>query len=149
MLLPRGREPVARYLQVEWRTNLGVEITWETMESRAFTDKLDRDPPHMVYWGWRADYPDPDGFLRSFYARRYTHWRDETYERLVEEARRVLDQGERMKLYGQADKILVEAAVIVPIIYSRLHQLVKPWVKRFPISAFRHWHWKDVIIEPH
>ncbi|MFQ5596349.1 MAG: hypothetical protein ACE5HA_19570, partial [Anaerolineae bacterium] len=74
---------------------------------------------------------------------------NEKYSRLVEQARRITDQGERMKLYGQADRILVEEVPIVPFAYSRCHQLVKPWVRKYPVSAIRTWFWKDVIMEPH
>ena len=59
------------------------------------------------------------------------------------------DQGKRMKLYGQADRILVEEAAIVPLTYERLHLLVKLWVRRYPTSPIKYWFWKDVIIEPH
>ena len=82
--------------------------------------------------------------------RRYeTGWRNETYDRLVEEARRLTDQGERMKLYGQADRILIEEAPIMPFTYGRSGYLLKPWVRRFPTSPMKVWFWKDIIIEPH
>jgi len=60
-----------------------------------------------------------------------------------------MDQGERMRMYQQADRILVEEAPILPLLYERFHLLVKPWVKRFPTSPMKVWFWKDVIIEPH
>ena len=78
-----------------------------------------------------------------------TGWQNESYSRLMEKARRVMDQEERMELYGQAETILVEASPIMPLYYMRQHLLVKPWVSKFPISAINHWFWKDIIIEPH
>jgi ABC-type oligopeptide transport system substrate-binding subunit len=54
-----------------------------------------------------------------------------------------MDQGQRMELYRRADRILIDEAVIAPLLYGRFHFLVKPWVKRYPGP------WKDVIIEPH
>jgi ABC-type oligopeptide transport system substrate-binding subunit len=55
-----------------------------------------------------------------------------------------------MKLYGRADRILIEEAVIMPLFYGRRHRLVKPWVTRYPIGLLRGIdRWKDVIIEPH
>jgi ABC-type oligopeptide transport system substrate-binding subunit len=56
---------------------------------------------------------------------------------------------ERLKLHRQADKVLVEEAVIIPLTYHRQHMLVKPWVTKFPTSVIKIWYWKDVIIEPH
>jgi ABC-type transport system substrate-binding protein len=60
-----------------------------------------------------------------------------------------MDQGKRMRMYQQADRILVEEAPILPLFYSRVRLLVKPWVKRFPVSPLKWWFWKDTIIEPH
>ena len=37
----------------------------------------------------------------------------------------------------------------MPLTYGRLHLLVKPWVKKFPLSAVKAWFWKDVVVEPH
>jgi len=96
-----------------------------------------------------ASYPDPDEFLRVCGTRRYIRWRNETYDKLVEEARRMTDQEERMRLYQQADRILVEEAAIIPLLYRRLHLLVKPWVSKYPTSGISVWFWKDVIIESH
>jgi ABC-type transport system substrate-binding protein len=94
-----------------------------------------------------AGYPDPDSFLRV--GRQDTGWQNKSYEELVERARRVIDQAERMRLYGQADRILIDEASIMPLLYARSHLLLKPWVKRFPTSAIKLWFWKDVILEPH
>jgi oligopeptide transport system substrate-binding protein len=148
-LVPYGRESLSEYLQAQWREDLGVETTWEAMEWAKYLDGLEREPPHIFLCGWLADYPDPDSFLRANPVRRWTRWQNGAYDRLVEEARQVTDQGKRMKLYGQADRILVEEAAIVPLTYERLHLLVQPWVRRYPTSAIKYWFWKDVIIEPH
>ena len=107
------------------------------------------DQLFMFIWGRVADYPDPDNFLNVGFPRERTGWRNEAYDRLVEKARRIIDQAERMKLYGQADRILIEKAVIMPIVYERWLLVVKPWVRKHPTSAIRTWFWKDVIIEPH
>lgn len=139
----------SEYLQAKWRENLGAEIAWEAMEWGMFLDRLDREPPHMFALAWGADYPDPDYFLSVDFLRERTGWRNEAYDRLMEQAKRITDQEERMKLYGQADRILVEDAAIIPLTYDRSHLLVKPWVRKFPMSAIKAWFWKDVIIEPH
>jgi len=144
-----GTEPAVEYLQAQWRESLGVEIPWESMEWSLFLDRLDREPPHTWLTGWAADYPDPDNFLRASHIRRHTQWQNEAYDGLVEEARGVPDQGKRMKLYQEADRILIEEAAIMPGFYNRLHLLVKPWVTKHPMSTIKPWFWKDVIIEPH
>jgi len=44
---------------------------------------------------------------------------------------------------------LMQEAVLMPFKYNQWHFLIKPWVKRYPISALSESYWKDVIIEPH
>jgi ABC-type oligopeptide transport system substrate-binding subunit/DNA-binding SARP family transcriptional activator len=140
--------PIIECLQAQWLENLGIEITWKQIET-GFLDRLSRGTPHMWRRWWAADYPDPDNFLRSHTWRVYTRWQNRAYDELVENARRVMDQGERMRMYQQADRILVEEAPILPLLYDRCHLLVKPWVTKFPTSPIKWNFWKEVIIEPH
>jgi ABC-type oligopeptide transport system substrate-binding subunit len=145
----RDRQPLSSSLQAQWRENLGVEIRWELLEYGAYYDRLDIDPPPIFLSGWLADYPDPDDFLRASPHRYHTRLQDEIYTGLVRQARRVTDQAIRMELYRQADEILVEQAVIIPLTYGRLHLLVKPWVRKLPMSPVKAWFWNDIILDPH
>ena len=92
----------------------------------------------------------PDSFLRVGVGtvRRSTSWQNEPFDGLVEQARRVTDQKERMALYNRADKLLMEEAPIMPLFYWRQHYLLKPWVS-LSISALGKWLMKDGILEPH
>jgi ABC-type oligopeptide transport system substrate-binding subunit len=136
-------------LRQGWQEELGVEVRLKEVEWDVFADRLDREPPHLYGWGWVADYPDPDSFLRVGLAMMQRWWRNPAYEGLVEKARRLTDQRQRMSLYSQADRILAEEASLVPIFYNRNTLLIKAWVRRFPMSARGGWFWKDVVIEPH
>jgi len=142
-------ETRCEYLQAQWEENLGIEVRYETVKSVTFRYRLNHEPPDMYVWNWGADFPDPDNFLRANPFRRSTRWRNEAYERLLVQARRMMDQEERVNLYRQADRILVEEAPVIPLSYDRSHLLVKPWVSRYPTSGIRWWFWKDVVIEPH
>lgn len=147
----RGWEPSAEYLAAQWCENLGVEITWATMHYLDHVDRLEQDFPHLYLRGWLADYPDPDNFLRLAVSgiRGYTGWHNQTYDRLVGEAKRVMDQEGRMKLYRRADELLVEEAAIMPLLYGRANLLVKPWVRNYLVPPIGAAPWKHVIIEPH
>jgi ABC-type oligopeptide transport system substrate-binding subunit len=140
---------IDEYLRAQWLENLGLDVSWRAMEVGEFINRLDREPPHLLLFAWGADYPDPDNFLRVCPARGRARWSNTAYEGLVEEAWHITDQEKRLTMYQQADRILVEEAAIVPILYQRLHLLVKPWVTKYPTSAIRAQYWKDVIVEPH
>jgi ABC-type oligopeptide transport system substrate-binding subunit len=138
-------------LQAQWSENLGVKIKWETVAWRASFARLREHVPHLSILLWRADYPDPDDFLRARIGdiQQLSGWRNEGYDSRVKQAQRSLDQGERIKLYGEAEQILAEEAPIMPILYRSTRVLVKPWVTSFPATGLREWFFKDVVIKPH
>jgi oligopeptide transport system substrate-binding protein len=142
--------PLHQYLEIQWREILGVEMAWRVMEYGRYIEKLEREPPSMFFTACEADYPDPDSILRVKFPKRWIRWQNKAYTELVEEARRVTDQVARLRLYQQADRILVEEAAIMPLTYGRWYLLVKPWVRNLIVTApIKAWFWKDVIIEPH
>jgi ABC-type oligopeptide transport system substrate-binding subunit/class 3 adenylate cyclase len=141
--------PYVEFLRSEWQDILGIEIPWKIIELGEFIDRMAREPLQIFGAHWQADYPDPDNFLRTCITEisRLSH--NDFYMKLIETARSTPDQGERMMLYRQADKMLIEEAIVVPLSYVPNHILVKPWVKKFPISPLSGLYGKDVILEPH
>ena len=142
-LVPAGATVYFEPLRAQWREVLGADVVWQAESWTTFEKRMAQDPPHLCGSGWAADYPDPDSFLRASGIQRNTRWRNERYDELVARAGRVIDQGERMRLYGQAEQILVDEVPIMPLMYTRKHRLVKPWIQTYPMS------WQDVVIEPH
>jgi ABC-type transport system substrate-binding protein len=145
-IMDAGHVPYAEYLRTQWRHNLHVDMSWQIGEWADFLSP--GEIPQVGFGGCTFDYPDPASFLTTGFLSE-TGWRNKTFDSLVERARREMDPVQRMKLYRQADKILVEEAVILPIIYGQVNMLVKPWVKRLSATPFGWWLWKNVIIEPH
>jgi len=148
-LMHRGTGSLADYLQAQWRTVLGITISRQTVTWETYLERLFAQPPQMFFWGCLADYPDPDYFLRLGDHRRLTRWQSRSYDDLVEQARRVMNQAERMKMYREADMMLIERAPLIPLVYSRRDVLLKPWVQAYPTSAFKWWFWKDVVMARH
>jgi ABC-type oligopeptide transport system substrate-binding subunit len=151
-------QTICDHLQQQWQETLGVTIAWREVLERVdwqlivrtlYETPREHAGAYVYIGGWAADYPDPDSFLRVGLAERWTGWRHDGYALLVEQARRSADQRARMEMYRQADRIVIEEALIMPLTYARTHRLLKPWVKKYPTSPIRDWFWKDVIIEPH
>jgi oligopeptide transport system substrate-binding protein len=144
-------EPLAGYLQEQWQKNLGIyrfkkkSVSWGTVRERA-----QQEQPALLLCGWVADYPDPDTFLRVCLRQlSLPGWRNESYDQLIEQAMHMTDQPKRLELYRQADKILIDEAVLMPLTYGHWQMLVKPWVKQHAHTPHRNVFWKDVIIEAH
>jgi ABC-type oligopeptide transport system substrate-binding subunit len=142
-------ESVGEYLQAQWRENLGIEIQWEAMEWSLFRNRLDGKWPHILLEEYEVACPDPDWVLKAGMIRRCSRLNPDAYDTPMKEAVHIADPEERMRLYGQVDRALMEEAAILPLTYDRVHLLVKPWVTKYPIAPRWIQFWKDVIIEPH
>ena len=137
---------VGQFIKEQWEKNLSIRLLGQARPLNQFHAG---ESPHLFNYAWKADYPDPANFLQSSQPLFQTHWRHEEYEVLIESARRCLDQEQRMEIYAQAERILVNAAPLIPLFYLRTHLLVKPWVRNLPVSGGDEFAWKDVILEPH
>jgi ABC-type oligopeptide transport system substrate-binding subunit/class 3 adenylate cyclase/tetratricopeptide (TPR) repeat protein len=131
------------YISQVWRDQLGINISPMYIPFSEWMDLLERpDRPAIIMKGWAADFPDPDNFLRTG-----LHEILRTNRRVLEkiEAARILtDQGERLTLYQEADKILIEEALIVPLAYNLGHFFISPRVRKFPLTQ----RWRDIIVDP-
>ena len=149
-ILPRGALiPYSDSLRKQWMETLGVDIRWQAVELASFSNRVKGQLPGMFLMGWMPDCPDPGSLLRANRIQQYTHWRSERFANLVEKAGQTTNQADRMNLYREADRLLIEEASMVPLTYGRSLQLVKPWVKNYSTSPITRWLWKDFIIEPH
>jgi ABC-type transport system substrate-binding protein/class 3 adenylate cyclase len=82
--------------------------------------------------GWTADFPDPEGFFLGLFS--HGRWpivyRDDELLELLTRARAAKEQGERMRLYHEIDHTWVrDQAAIVPLTYSRMLLLRRPWIE--------------------
>lgn len=135
------------FLRQSWQENLGIDIAPLVLDFEGFAEALYNSQPVMYIRAWRADYPDPDNFLRVGLSLVRSWWQNETFERLIMQASQLTDQRARMQLYQQADRILVQAAAILPLVYLRYPFLQKPWLT-VPLRD-RSNPSKDIIIRPH
>jgi ABC-type oligopeptide transport system substrate-binding subunit/DNA-binding SARP family transcriptional activator len=134
-----------QFLQAAWQDVLGITVQVDVVPWREFLQRL-HQPYHLVNLGWRADYPDPDNFLRVGRNRAWSKWQHAGYERLIQEARGLTDLEARMAHYHRAQEILAAALPILPLIYEQEHLLIQPWVQRYPMSGIQPAHWADVVL---
>lgn len=137
------------YLADQWRENLKLSIPTSNLGWGEFSARMEESSPHIFLGIWVNDYPDPDDFLRASPPMRWTRWQEGGYQRSVNEARQIMDQGKRLEIYHQVDRQLIEAAVLMPFKYLRSHYLIQPWLRMFPTSPTEWWYCKDVIIDEH
>jgi oligopeptide transport system substrate-binding protein len=139
-------EHYAEYLEAQWLHNLELDLAWNLVDWSTYAAA--RKLSHACFAGWGAAYPDPHSMLGRPRLRDQGGWRHEGYDKLLEEAKRTTEQEERIKLYRQADRILIEEAAVIPLTYGRAHMLIKPWVRKHLLTMTM-FYWKDLIIDPH
>ena len=132
-------------LLAQWEA-IGARITMTRWPTPLDIDSL--VDHHIWINGWAADYPDPDGFFRGFLTEGpWPFYTDDEIKELLEEARSLRNQAERLRLYHEVDRLWVrEHAAILPLMYSRTMLLRRPWVEGFPANPLMKAHLDQVVI---
>ena len=134
-----GGEPPehVRFMIEAWRGVLGVDVRVELFESDVYTYGLERVVRNLWHGGWVADYPDPENFLdlllhsRTFESR----YVNELFDSLTERARTERDRETRLRLYAEAEQLMIDEAGIFPLFHVKDYVLVRPRVEGFRMNA--------------
>ncbi|HEX2111798.1 MAG TPA: ABC transporter substrate-binding protein [Gaiellaceae bacterium] len=118
---------VPEQLVEQWR-ELGARVTVNAEPIHLWASDMTEE--QLWVSGWTADYPDPNGFFRGlFEATGWPFYTDDDIMELLTRARSLRDQGERMRLYHEVDRLWVaEHAAILPLFYGRTMLVRRPWV---------------------
>ena len=132
-----GHQKVAEAIQEMWNENLGVNITLKNQEWAVFQDTRTQGNFEIAREGWIGDYSDPLTFLGMFKEEsdyNHTQWYSEKYDELIESSKVATGQ-ERFEMLFEADKILMDAAVVMPIYYYTDQQMISNDVSNWYING--------------
>ena len=112
---------VAQDIQAQLKENLGINVKINVMESGAFLDtaKTGALPLHLL--GWGADYPDQTNFLDYHFGKTASQQFGAGFEdiqALLDKAAKLSDQGERNKLYAEANALIKQHVPMVPVAHG-------------------------------
>ncbi len=118
---------------------LGVKVEVHfASEWTAYDDMLRQGQLTMFRLAWYADIPDPDNFfsplLYSASPRNVTFYQSAQVDRLLEQARAELDYAQRIKLYRQAERIVMEDAPWITQHNHIFEYLYQPYVQGVEVS---------------
>ena len=123
---------VAEALQEMWRKNLGVQVTLSNQEWKVYWDTLDKHNYQLARESWSGDYPDPMTFLDLFVSggsNNSPDYRNTNYDQLIQQAQNAVDPTKRMQALHQAEKILIEDAVVAPVFFQTNPVMMRATVK--------------------
>ena len=106
----------------------------------------------MFYIGWIADYPHPQNFLEVlFHSDADNNYGEYSYpevDALLERAGVEPDYDQSLRLYRQAEQLLVEDAACLPMYFGENYILIKPYVKGYNLNPQGYAMLNSVSIEP-
>lgn len=99
---------------------LGIELTIKTTPSYMYYATIASSDADIVATSWIGDFADPLAFLELFHGGSTMNdsgWKDEIFDGLLEKAATASDT-ERMNLLGQAENILLDSGMVLPLYRS-------------------------------
>ena len=121
-----------------WRKALDVDVRVILLDPINFTEAARDNPAHMTYTGWCADYPDPQNFTEPLF-KTGAEFNDAGYtnpevDALIDQAGVEEDPVQRLALYQEIERLLLEDVALIPLTHNITDVLVKPRVKGFVLS---------------
>ncbi|MEG0805122.1 MAG: peptide ABC transporter substrate-binding protein [Lachnospiraceae bacterium] len=138
------------YLQQVYKEELGVDLKIEFSEWGIFYENVQNGNYQMAYMSWGAYYNDPYDVLSVFYSKwdqAETGWANKEYDALVDKGSTEMDPEARLQDYIAAEKLLMDDAVICPIITAQDHLFYKNYVYGYSSLGFSNNGFKDMYTQ--
>lgn len=132
--LPFDRRPVLQLFTSKDYSDFGLFILrqWEALGIRASielaepatTREMMRNGTALFFRGsWMADYPEAENYLTVFYGKNdappiYTRFKNNTYDKLYDQALAEKNEQLRFKLYHEMEQIIVDEAPVIFLFYD-------------------------------
>jgi len=136
-------QPVAEALQQMWRSQLGINVALVQQEMKTAISARRSRSYDILAGFWNGDYLDPATFLDVFLTdggNNQTDWSSPSYDRLIAESTRTVDQTARYALLRRAEAILLAEAPVIPLYHVPM--------RRFHAASVRGWHENLLDLHP-
>lgn len=139
---------IAEAIQEMWKQNLGISVTLTNQENKVFLESRTQGEFQIARASWTGDYADPMTFMDVFKdPGNDAKYNNPAYNRLVDQAQSTTDQKVRMAAMHEAEKMLFDDAVIIPIYFTTQPFVAKPYVKGYFWSVLGLADFKTAYIE--
>lgn len=117
---------------------LGIDVEVVNQDQTLFMDKLTAKPTELPfgYVSYGMDYLDPSNMLGVWLTSGRHSWANADFDAMVKEAAAFLGTPEeRIALFKEAERILIEDVPGVFVYHETPVQLIKPWLKGDALAA--------------
>lgn len=135
----------------QWQEVFDVEVVPELIEPTQYLNEtFAGNIGHFFDFGWCADYADPENFLDIlFYTDAQTNlggFRSADFDTLLDRARVEPNVAERLRLYGEAETLLLEEAPVVLVAHGISAELVSPRLQNYALTPLSVPQWHRVTL---
>ncbi len=139
------------YFADQFNKVLGMEVNVKVVERATYIKQLNAGEVAFFPWGWTADYPDALYFLSQLWDSRSPYdrvrWKNEDYNKLIDQAQGEPNAEARYKIYAQAEKIILDDVGMAPLYVRTQIWLKQPNVKNVYLTPFRMLPYAKVEVE--
>ena len=123
---------IAEAIQAMWQKNLHISVTIQNQEAKVLQNTMRELDYQIGRYAWFGDYLDPNTFMTLMISgggNNETGWSNPEYDRLIDLAAKTADPATRLKVFQQAEGILVDEVPIMPIYFYTRVVLRRPEVQ--------------------
>ena len=119
-----GHEPVVQ-IMVDNLKAVGIEAVADPRPSETYFSSLAKGACVVCRAGWFADYPTYDNFMYDLFHKdsiggnNYSHFNNDQFNSLVDEAKQTVDKDKQADLFNQAETILLKDVGVIPLLWYR------------------------------
>jgi oligopeptide transport system substrate-binding protein len=141
---------IAEAIQEMWRKTLGIDARIVNQEWKVYLDSRATMNYQVCRAGW-ISYLDPNAFLENFLTdgtNNQTGFASPEYDRLIqEEAPRAPNPAARLEAFQKAEKILLDAAPIIPVYDYTFPYLIRPCVRNWPRNRIGYHPYQGITLQ--
>lgn len=143
---------IAQKLQQDL-AKVGVQLAIKSVAWASFLDAI-RQPKTVPVFdlGWSADFPDPSNFLDVLFhsggANNHPFYANPAVDRLLEEARTVIDETARFRLDAAAERLIVADAPLIFLYHPITYVMHDPRVHGYQIHPLLPARVSEVWLDP-
>ena len=117
---------LCEYIQHAWQS-LGFKVAVNVSPPSTHRQQVSNSQLSIFRGSWIADYADAENYLALFYSKNhspngpnYTHFSNDRFDSLYEQSLAISELSDRIPLYEEMDRILMDQATIIPLYYDNV-----------------------------
>lgn len=108
---------MASILEKAWK-EIGVKLVIQKTPTNRYLDSINGWDADLFTYTWIGDFADPQAFLELFRSEstlNETKWHNSDYDNILKEASLLTDDNKRYQKLSEAEQLLLDSGVIIPI----------------------------------